>query len=50
MAEPDRLTHEQTERLRPYFAKSCGKPLIDDRQVLSGMIFILRNGLVWSSG
>lgn len=31
----------------PYFPKSHGKPRVDDRRVLSGMIFINRNGLRW---
>ena len=35
------------ERLRPFFPKSHGKPRVDDRRVLSGIIFINRNGLRW---
>ena len=34
-------------RLRPYFPKSHGVPRLDDRRVLSGIIFINRNGLRW---
>jgi transposase len=34
-------------RLRSYFPKSRGKPRVDDRRVLSGIIFINRNGLRW---
>ena len=41
------LTEEQIERLRPFFPKSHGKPRVDDRRVLSGIIFINRNGLRW---
>ncbi|REF73309.1 transposase [Paracoccus versutus] len=41
------LTNEQMERLRPFFPKSGGKPRVDDRRVLSGIIFIQRNGLMW---
>ena len=41
------LTDEQMERLRPFFPKSRGKPRVDDRRVLSGIIFINRNGLRW---
>jgi len=41
------LTEEQMERLRPFFPKSHGKPRVDDRRVLSGIIFINRNGLRW---
>ena len=42
------LTDEQMARLRPFFPKSHGKPRVDDRRVLSGIIFINRNGLRWS--
>lgn len=41
------LTDEQMARLRPFFPKSRGKPRVDDRKVLSGIIFINRNGLRW---
>ena len=33
------------ERLRPYFSKSRGHARVGDRRVLSGIIFINRNGL-----
>ena len=41
------LTDAQMGRLRPFFPKSHGKPRVDDRRVLSGIIFINRNGLRW---
>lgn len=41
------LTEAQMERLRPYFPKSRGRPRVDDRRVLSGIICINRNGLRW---
>ncbi|WP_367160853.1 IS5 family transposase [Kozakia baliensis] len=41
------LTDEQMERLRPFFPKSHGRPCVDDRRVLSGIIFVNRNGLRW---
>jgi transposase len=41
------LTDEQMVRLAPYFPKSHGKPRVDDRRVLSGIIFVNRNGLRW---
>jgi transposase len=41
------LTEAQMARLRPYFPKSHGRPRVDDRRVLSGIIFINRNGLRW---
>ncbi len=41
------LTDEQIERLRPFFPKSHGRPRVDDRRVLSGIVFVNRNGLRW---
>ena len=41
------LTEAQMERLRPFFPRSHGKPRVDDRRVLSGIISINRNGLRW---
>ena len=41
------LTDAQMARLESYFPKSHGKPRVDDRRVLSGIIFINRNGLRW---
>ena len=41
------LRDEQMARLEPFFPKSHVKPSVDDRRVLSGIIFINRNGLRW---
>jgi transposase len=41
------LTDEQMARLEPYFPKSHRRPRVDDRRVLSGIIFVNRNGLRW---
>jgi transposase len=41
------LTDAQMARLEPYFPKPHGKPRVDDRRVLSGIIFINRNDLRW---
>tara|TARA_B100000745_G_scaffold289454_1_gene227578 strand:- start:1363 stop:1674 length:312 start_codon:yes stop_codon:yes gene_type:complete len=41
------LTDAQMARLKPFFPKSHGKPRVDDRRVLSGIIFVNRNGLRW---
>ena len=38
---------DQMARLRPCFPKSHGVPRVDDRRVLSGIIFINRNGVRW---
>lgn len=41
------LTDEKMAKLTPFFPKSKGKPRVDDGRVLSGIIFINRNGLRW---
>ena len=41
------LTDAQMARLNPFFPVSHGVPRVDDRRVLSGIIFINRNGLRW---
>ena len=41
------LSEKEMGRLIPYFPKSRGRPRVDDRRVLSGIIFINRNGLRW---
>ena len=41
------LSEAHMARLRPYSARSHGRPRVADRRVLSGMIFINRNGLRW---
>ena len=41
------MTDAQMARLRPFFPKRHGKPRVDDRRVLSGIIVINRSGLRW---
>lgn len=41
------LSDEQMARLELYFPKIHGKPRVDDRRVLSGIVFVNRNGLRW---
>ncbi len=41
------LTDRQMKRIEPYFPLSHGVPQVDDRRVLSGIIFVIRNGLRW---
>jgi transposase len=41
------LTEEQMACLQPYFPNSHGCERVDDRQALSGIIFVNRNGLRW---
>lgn len=41
------LTDKQMRRIKPYFPLSHGIPRVDDKRVLSGIIFVIRNGLRW---
>ncbi len=41
------LSDAQMATLEPFFPKSHGRPRVDDKRVLSGIIFINRNGLRW---
>jgi putative transposase len=41
------LSHEQLAKIEPYFPLSHGVPRVDDRRVVSGIIFVIRNGLRW---
>jgi transposase len=44
---PFLLTLAQMRRLSPYFPRSHGIPRVDDRRVLSGIIYVIRHGLQW---
>lgn len=41
------LSEAQMCRIKPYFPLSHGVPRVDDRRVLSGIVFVIRNGLRW---
>jgi len=41
------LTDEQLRRIERHFPLSHGIPCVDDRRVISGIIFVIRNGLRW---
>lgn len=47
MGEVFWLTEAQVDRLRPFFPKSRGRARVDDRRVLSGIIYVNRGGLMW---
>ncbi len=47
MSDPYWLMDEQMARLQPFFPKSHGRPRVDDPRVLSGIVFVNRNGLRW---
>lgn len=41
------LSERQMERIRPFFPLSHGVPRVDDRRVLSEIVYVIRNGLQW---
>ena len=41
------LSEAQMRRIAPYFPLSHGVPRVDDRRIVSGIIFVIRNGLRW---
>ena len=41
------LSEAQMRRIAPFFPLSHGVPRVDDRRVISGIIFVLKNGLRW---
>jgi transposase len=47
MSVPFLLTASQMRRIRPHFPLSHGIPRVDDRRVLSGIIFVIKGGLRW---
>ncbi len=41
------LSKAQMRRIELHFPLSHGVPRVDDRRVISGIIFVIRNGLRW---
>ena len=41
------LSEAQMRRIEPYFPLPHGVPRVDDRRVLSGIIYVIKNGLRW---
>ena len=41
------LSEAQMRRIEPYFPLSHGIARVDDRRVISGIVFVIRNGLRW---
>ena len=47
MSELWLLSEVQMRRIETYFPLSHGIPRVDDRRIVSGIIFVIRNGLRW---
>ncbi|NLI25789.1 MAG: transposase, partial [Acetobacter sp.] len=41
------LSESQMKRIEPFFLLAHGTPRVDDRRVLSGIVYVIRNGLQW---
>src|SRR5436853_7857600 len=41
------LSRVQMRRIEPFFPRSRGLPRVDDRRVISGIVYVIRNGLQW---
>lgn len=41
------LSKAQLLKMKPYFPVSHGVKRVDDRRVISGIIYVIRNGLQW---
>jgi transposase len=41
------LSERQMSRIAPHFPLSHGVPRVDDRRVVSGIVYVIRNGLQW---
>ena len=41
------LSAAQMRRVAPYFPLSHGVTRVDDRRVISGIVYVIRNGLRW---
>ena len=41
------LSEAQMSKIEPFFPLAHGVPRVNDRKVISGIIFVLKNGLPW---
>ena len=41
------LSLAQMRRIEPFFPRSRGLPRVDDRRVISGIVYVIRHGLQW---
>ncbi|WP_431639509.1 hypothetical protein WCP94_003400 [Bilophila wadsworthia] len=41
------LSESQLERIKTFFPRSHGAPRVDDRRVVSGIIYVIKHGLQW---
>ena len=47
MDVPFLLSEAQMRRIEPFFPLSHGVPRVDDRRVVSGIVYVIKHGLQW---
>jgi transposase len=50
MSEVFSLPERQMKRIEPFFPLVHGVPRVNDQCVLSGIVYVIRNGLQWKIG
>ena len=44
---PFLLSEAQMRRIEPYFPLFHGIPRVDDRRIISGIVYVIKHGLMW---
>ena len=47
MDVPFLLSKAQMHRIEPFFPLSHGIPRVDDRRIVSGIVYVIKHGLMW---
>lgn len=47
MDVPLLLSEAQMRRIEPFFPLSHGIPRVDDRRIISGIVYVIKHGLMW---
>lgn len=47
MDVPFLLNEEQMRWIEPFFPLSHGIPRVDDRRIISGIVYVIKHGLMW---
>lgn len=47
MNVPFLLSQAQMRRIEPFFPLSHGIPRVDDRRIISGVVYVIKHGLMW---
>ena len=47
MSELYLLSRARFNRIKPYFPLAHGVPRVDDLRVVSGIVYVIKNGLMW---